>query len=56
VVAVEAGLNEAVTPLGRAEVVRVTLPLKPALGVTVMVLVAPAPCATLSAALEVEIE
>ena len=43
VVEVAAGLKETVTPLGRAEVVRVTLPAKPFLGVTVTVLVALAP-------------
>ena len=48
VLAVVAGLNEAVTPLGRPDVVRATLPLNPLLGVTVMVSVALAPCATLS--------
>jgi len=37
--AVLVGLNEAVTPLGRPEVDKVTLPLKPFCGVTVMVLV-----------------
>ena len=40
VVAVVAGLNETVTPVGRVEVVSVTLPVKPFLGVTVIVLVA----------------
>ena len=33
------GLNDAVTPLGRAEVARLTLPVKPFCGVTVIVLV-----------------
>jgi hypothetical protein len=37
------GLKEAVTPFGSAEVVRVTLPLKPPAGVMVMVLVPLAP-------------
>jgi len=37
------GLNEAVTPLGRAEADRLTLALKPFCGVTVMVLVPLAP-------------
>jgi hypothetical protein len=55
-VEVEAALNTAVTPLGRPETVRVTLPAKPFLGVTVMVLVALAPCARLSAGVEVETE
>jgi hypothetical protein len=52
VVAVVAGLNEAVTPVGRPDMVRATLPVKPFLGVTVIVLVAPAPCTTLSAGVE----
>jgi hypothetical protein len=43
VVAVVAGLNEAVTPAGRPEVLSVTLPLKPVLSLTVMVLVPLAP-------------
>lgn len=33
------GLNEAVTPLGRADADKVTLPLKPFCGVTLIVLV-----------------
>ncbi len=33
------GLNDAVTPLGRTEVARLTLPVKPFCGVTVIVLV-----------------
>jgi len=37
---VEAGLNEAVTPLGNPLAVKATLPAKPLDGVTVMVLVA----------------
>ena len=37
------GLNEAVTPLGRPEADKLTLPLKPFCGVTVMVLVPLAP-------------
>ena len=42
-----AGLNaEAVTPLGRPETDRATLPLKPFSGATVMVLVPLAPCVT----------
>jgi len=32
------GLNDAVTPLGRTEVARLTLPVKPFWGVTVIVL------------------
>ena len=38
------GLNEAVTPLGRPDADKLTLPLKPFCGVTVMVLVPLAPC------------
>jgi len=37
------GLNEAVTPLGRPEAAKVTLPVKPFVGVTVTVLVPPEP-------------
>jgi hypothetical protein len=39
------GLNNAVTPLGRPDAAKLTLPLKPLCGVTVMVLVPLAPCA-----------
>lgn len=46
-------MNAAVTPDGRAEVVRVTLPVKPALGVTVMVLVPGVPEITVTVAREV---
>ena len=45
VLVVLAGLNEALTPLGRPEAVKLTLPVKPFCGVTVMVLVPLAPCA-----------
>src|SRR5215472_12241150 len=38
------GLNEAVTPLGNPDADRLTLPLKPFCGATVMVLVPMAPC------------
>ena len=38
VVVAELGLNEAVTPLGRPEADRLTLPAKPFCGVTVTVL------------------
>jgi hypothetical protein len=38
------GLNEAVTPLGRPDADRLTLPVKPFCGVTVTVLVPLAPC------------
>ncbi len=44
VVAVLLGLNEAVTPLGSPDADKLTLPLKPFCGVTVMVLVPLAPC------------
>jgi hypothetical protein len=46
VLAVEAGLNDTVTPLGRPETLRATLPVKPLFGVTVIVLVPMAPCTT----------
>jgi hypothetical protein len=42
-----AGLKDAVTPLGRPEADKLTLPLKPLCGMTVTVLVPPAPCAKL---------
>jgi hypothetical protein len=38
VVVAEAGLREAVTPLGRPDADKLTLPLKPFRGATVMVL------------------
>jgi hypothetical protein len=38
------GLKEAVTPLGRPEADKLTLPLKPFCGVTVIVLVPLLPC------------
>ena len=44
VLAVLLGLNEAVTPLGRPEATKLTLPVKPFCGVTVIVLVPLAPC------------
>jgi len=44
VLAVVLGLNEAVTPLGRPDADKLTLPLKPFCGVTVMVLAPLAPC------------
>jgi hypothetical protein len=44
VVVVLVGLKEAVTPLGRPEADKLTLPLKPFCGVTVMVLVPLVPC------------
>lgn len=40
----ELGLNEAVTPLGRADAVKLTLLLKPFCGVMVMVLCPLVPC------------
>jgi hypothetical protein len=40
------GLNEAVTPLGRPVADRVTAPLNPFAGVTIMLSVLPAPCVT----------
>ena len=39
------GLNDAVTPLGRPDADKLTLPLKPFCGATVMVLAPLAPCA-----------
>ena len=44
VLVVLAGLNDAVTPLGRPEAAKVTLPVNPFCGVTVIVLVPAAPC------------
>jgi len=44
VLAVLLGLNEAVTPLGSPDADKLTLPLKPFRGVTVMVLEPLAPC------------
>jgi hypothetical protein len=44
VVAVLLGLNDAVTPLGRPDADKLTLPLKPFCGVTVMVLAPLVPC------------
>ncbi len=43
VLAVLLGLNDAVTPLGRPDADKLTLPLKPFCGVTVMVLAPLAP-------------
>ena len=42
----ELGLKEAVTPLGKPEADRLTLPLKPFVGVMVMVLLPLEPCVT----------
>jgi hypothetical protein len=47
---VEAGLNEAVTPLGNPLTVKATLPAKPLDGVTVMTLVAIDPWLTVTVA------
>jgi hypothetical protein len=47
VLVVLVGLNAAVTPAGRPEAERLTLPLNPFSGATVMVLFPLAPCATL---------
>ena len=48
VVVALAGLKAAVTPLGRPEAVRATLPVKPFFGVIVSVLEPLAPCATVT--------
>jgi hypothetical protein len=45
-IAVELGLNAAVTPFGRPDADKLTLPLKPFCGLTVIVLVPLAPCLT----------
>jgi hypothetical protein len=42
--AVLLGFNDAVTPLGRPDADKLTLPLKPFCGVTVIVLAPPPPC------------
>ena len=47
-VVVVVGLKDAETPLGRLDVDRLTLPLKPFWGVTVIVLVPLEPCATVT--------
>ena len=47
VLAVLLGLNDAVTPVGRPDADKLTLPLKPFCGLTVMVLVPLAPCVML---------
>jgi len=44
----DAGLNEAVTPLGRPDSVNATLPVNPPMSVTAMVSVPLAPCVTVS--------
>ena len=50
------GLKEAATPLGRPEADKLTLPLKPFCGVTVIVLVPRVPCTTLMLAGDAERE
>jgi hypothetical protein len=47
VVVVELGLNDAVTPLGKPDADKLTLPLKPFCGVTLIVLVPLVPCVML---------
>ena len=54
VLAVLPGLNDAVTPLGRPDADKLTLPLKPFCGVTVMVLAPFVPWTTLRLLGEVE--
>ena len=56
VVAVGLGLNEAVTPAGKPEADKVTLPLKPNCGVIVMVFVPVVPCVIVMLLNEVESE
>jgi hypothetical protein len=56
VLAVLLGLNDAVTPLGRPDAERLTLPLKPFCGVTVMMLAPLAPCTSVKLLGEVERE
>src|SRR5215472_18337241 len=56
VLAVLPGLNDGVTPAGKPEIDRVTLPLKPFTGFTVMVLVPAEPCVTVRLFGEAEIE
>lgn len=46
VLAVLGGLNDAVTPLGRPDADKLTFPVKPFSGVTVIVVVPLAPCVT----------
>ena len=50
------GLKEAITPVGRPEADKLTLPVKPFCGVTVIVLVPMAPCAILMLAGDAERE
>ena len=56
VVAVPLGLNEAVTPAGRPDADKTTLPLKPNCGVMVMVFVLLVPCVIVMLLKEVERE
>ena len=56
VVAVGLGLNDAVTPAGRPEADKATLPVKPNCGVIVMVLVLLVPCVIVMLLKEVERE
>lgn len=56
VVAVEMGLNDAVTPAGRPDADKLTLPLKPNWGVMVMVFVLFVPCVIVMLLKEVERE
>lgn len=56
VVAVVAGLNDAVTPAGKPEADKLTLPLKPNWGVMVMVFVLVAPCVMVMLLSDVERE
>ena len=48
VLVVLAGLNEAVTPLGRPEAVRLTVPVKPFCGSTEIVVVPLVPCVSVT--------
>jgi len=50
------GLNDAVTPLGKPDAVKLTLPLKPFCGLTAMVLEPLAPCVIVTLLGEVESE
>jgi len=56
VLVVPLGLNEAVTPLGKPEADKLTLPLNPFCGVTEIVLVPLAPCVMVKLFGEAEIE
>lgn len=54
--AVLLGLNDAVTPLGKPDIDKLTLPVKPFSGATVIVLVPPAPCVSVTLLGEAESE